>query len=107
MDAIIREKNNVQAFQLLRTMTYAVIDARSNVKIVEKIVIVAEFAKDLQKFIFCMASGKFAMVNPCAPINANGSDVISAFTLNTLITTRMNGKIKQKNKTIKRIIINA
>ena len=75
-------------------------EASKIVIIVERIVIKAEFPKERQKSIFFIASGKFFKVNPWEPISARGSDVISAFVLNTLTTTKINGKMKQTNNTI-------
>ena len=71
---------------------------------VEDTVMSMEFPKDLQKFIFCIASGKFFKVNPWEPTNARGLELISPFTLNTLINTSRNGKIKHMNNTISNTI---
>ncbi len=63
---------------------------------------ISELPNTVQKFILTMASGKFASVKPfLAPIRLSGSRIISDFSLNTLITTRINGKIKQKKTTIR------
>ena len=70
------------------------------VKNVAHTVMTRELAKDLQKFIFFMASGKFESVNPCAPISARGFEVISAFVLKTLMITSRKGKIKQMNRRV-------
>ena len=101
MDAIIIPKSAPVAFHRFRTITYAVIEANRIVSTVEVTVITAELPNALQKFIFFMASGKFPRVNPWAPTKARGFDVISAVTLKTLITTKINGKIKQRNSRIK------
>ncbi len=76
-------------------------DASRIVKIVEKIVMHAEFPNERQKFIFRIASGKFSSVKPCSPINASGFVVMSAFVLKTLMMTKINGKMKQINNIIK------
>ena len=80
-------------------MTKEAIDETRIVSTVEMMVIMAELVNTCQKFIFFMASGKFFKVNPCFPIRDRGSVVISAFVLNTLITTRINGAIKQMKRT--------
>ena len=75
-------------------------EASKIVKMVEVTVMTIEFPKDLQKFIFSMASGKFFRVKPREPTSARGLELISPFSLNTLINTSRNGKIKQANNTI-------
>ena len=69
------------------------------VRTVAQTVMIREFPNTRQKFIFCMASGKFLKVKPCAPISARGLEVMSAFVLKTLMITRMNGAIKQMKRT--------
>ena len=105
MDAIIIPIKAPQTFHLLRTITNAVIEESRIVITVEQMVIMAELKKERPKFIFFMASGKFAIVNPCAPTRARGSEVISAFVLNTLITTKTKGKIKQTNRAMRITIL--
>ena len=101
MDATIMPRSAPQAFQLLRTMTKAVMEENTIVSTVEQMVIKAEFRKERPKFIFFMASGKLAMVKPWAPTNARGLEVISAFVLNTLITTRTKGNTKHTNRAVR------
>ena len=59
---------------------------------------IMELPNTVQKFIFFMASGKFFIVKPWAPMRASGFEVMSALVLNTLMTTRTNGAMKQKKR---------
>ena len=79
-------------------MTKAAIEETTIVRIVAQQVMMKEFPNTVQKFIFFIALGKLSSVKPCAPISARGSLTISPLVLNTLMTTMMNGKIKQKNR---------
>ena len=51
-------------FHLLRTITNAVIAASTIVKIVEVVVMISEFVKEVAKFIFFIASVKLVRINP-------------------------------------------
>ena len=64
MEAIIPENRSVHAFHLLRTITNAAMDENSMVSTVALTVIISEFLKQLQKFIFLIAFGKFSSVKP-------------------------------------------
>ena len=64
IEAIIKENKSPHAFHLLRTITNAVIAESRIVKIVEIVVIIKEFVKDVAKFIFFMASVKLVRINP-------------------------------------------
>ena len=105
MDAIIPENKRVHAFQLFRTITNAAIEENRRVSIVEVTVTISEFLNTTRKFIFSMAFGKFSSVNPCAPISASGLEVMSAFVLNTLTTTRIRGKINSRKTAISTTIM--
>ena len=107
IEAIIIPSSAPQAFQLFRTMTKAVMEENKMVSAVEQMVIKAELMNERPKFIFFIASGKFPRVNPWAPPKDRGFDVISAFDLNTLITTRTKGKIKHTNSTMSSVILMA
>ena len=100
MDAIISANKIVVAFHLFREITNAAIAETRIVRIVALIVIISEFPNTCQKFIRRIALGKFRSVKPCAPISASGFEVISPFVLNTLITTRKNGKMNIRNTMI-------
>lgn len=64
MEAIIAENRSPHAFHLLRTITNAVIAASTIVKIVEVVVMISEFVKEVAKFIFFIASVKLVRINP-------------------------------------------
>ena len=64
MEAIIAENSSAHTFQLLRTITKAVIAASTIVKIVEVVVMISEFVKEVAKFIFFIASVKLVRINP-------------------------------------------
>ena len=101
MEAIIREKTMVQNFQLpLRTMTNAVMEDTTMVRMVAQTVMIREFPNTVQKFIFCIAWGKLERMKPLeTPTRLRGLRVISALSLNTLMMTIRKGKIKQMKRT--------
>ena len=99
IDATMAPNRRAHAFHFwLRTMTKDAIAETTMVRIVALTVMIAEFIKTSQKFIFFMACGKFLSVNPCSPTSESGFDVISPLVLNTLITTRIKGATKQINR---------
>ena len=100
IDAIISEKIRVQNFHLpLRTMTKAVMEDTRIVRIVAVTVMISEFPKTFQNCIFSIAAGKLSSVKPfLVPIRDSGFATMSTLLLKTLMTTRINGKMKQINR---------
>ena len=79
IDAIISANRIEHAFHFpLRTITNDAIAETMIVRIVAHVVMIREFLNTLKKSIFCIASGKFFVVNPCSPMSDRGFDVISA-----------------------------
>ena len=106
MEAIMSANSSEQAFQFwLRTMTKDAMAENRMVSTVAQNVMIAEFLNTFQKSILAIASGKFWSVNPCSPIRASGSDVISPLILNTLISTRRKGMTNMMKTMISTMIV--